>query len=685
LDHEGVYEALDVLESFRSFIRNFRDDSGNPKYYLELSNIPISEARSLLVDFQDLITFNKDLATELAERPLFTLGEMEKAAYITLGEIDSTYIKHVKKVNIRVRGFPRIVSIRKINSSLINKFVSLDGVVVRVTATKSLLNIGAFKCSNCGAITKIQQSGYLIKSPKFCSSCRASGPELMDFVPEESSFQDIQFIRLQERPEDLPPGSMPQNMELQVSDDLVDIIRPGDRIRVTGVVIGEHEQMGPFRGKSRIFELRILVNNVEAVEEKFELSIDESDQENFRRVSKDPWFYHKLIRSIAPSIHGMEDIKEAILLQLAGGVPRTFRDGVRVRGDINILLVGDPGTAKSQLLKYVQRIAPRGLYTSGRGTTAAGLTAAVVRDKTGAFALEAGALVLADMGVAAIDEFEKMRPEDRVAIHEAMEQQTCSVAKGGIVATLNARTAILSAANPVFGRYDPNRNFADNVNLPPTVLSRFDLFFVIRDIPNPEDDAKLSDKILEQHRMLESSSAEVFESSFLRKYLAFCKKVNPALSEEAANRIKSFFLEMRAASVDSPIQATPRQLESVIRIATARARLLLKDFVEIDDVEAAIALIRKSLSRASFDVHAGVIDVDVIMTGKPKSSREKMSILMNTINELEKSSGKAMLEELYTELEKKGLSRTDAEKILQVLLKEGILYSPDGESVKRSK
>lgn len=685
MSRDEVYEALDVIDSFRSFLRNFRDESDQPKYYLELSNILVSDARSIFIDFQDIIVFNKDLATELAERPLFTLEEMEKAVQITLGEIDSTYIKHAKKVKVRIRGFPRSVSIRKINSSFINKFVSLDGVVVRVTATKSLLNVGAFKCTNCGTIVKVQQSGYLIKSPKFCNSCRASGPEVMEFVPEESVFQDIQFIRIQERPEDLPPGSMPQNMELQVTDDLVDIIRPGDRVRVTGTVIGEHEQMGPFRGKSRIFELRVLINNIEAAEEKFEFSIEESDQENFRRMVKDPWFYQKLIKSIAPSIHGMEDIKEAILLQLAGGVPRTFRDGVRVRGDINVLLVGDPGTAKSQLLKYVQRIAPRGLYTSGRGTTAAGLTAAVVRDKTGAFALEAGALVLADMGIAAIDEFEKMRPEDRVAIHEAMEQQTCSVAKGGIVATLNARTAILSAANPVFGRYDPNRNFAENINLPPTVLSRFDLFFVIRDIPNPEDDAKLSDKILEQHRMLESSSVEVFDSAFIRKYLTFCKRVTPTLSEEAAKRIKSFFLEMRSASADSPLQATPRQLESVIRIATARARVLLKDFVEIDDVEAAIALIKKSLSRASLDVRTGVIDVDVIMTGKPKSSREKMSILMNTINDLEKSHGKALLEDLYAELEKKGINRSDAEKILQVLLKEGILYSPDGESVKRSK
>jgi replicative DNA helicase Mcm len=383
----------------------------------------------------------------------------------------------------------------------------------------------------------------------------------------------------------------------------------------------------------------------------------------------------------------LEEVKEAILLQMVGGVRRTYPDGVTVRGDINLLLIGDPGTAKSQLLKYVQRIAPRGLYTSGRGVTAAGLTAAVVRDKTGSFTLEAGAVVLADKGIAAIDEFEKMKAEDRVSIHEAMEQQTVSVAKGGIVATLNARTAILAAANPVYGRYDDSLNFSENVDLPSTLLSRFDLYFIIKDRPDKEGDAKLSDHILQLHMETYDYGDQTIPPSMLRKYLAYCKKITPKLSPEATERIKNFFLQLRSSSqeANAPIPITPRHLESLIRLSVARARVLLKEEVTVEDAEAAIRLMDYSLRTAGLDVSSGKIDIDILMTGRSRSRWEKMRIILKEIENLEAEIGKASLSELRRRCVDKKIEPDEFYKLIEQMREQGVIMFPDEDTVRRIK
>src|SRR2546425_3577646 len=268
-----------------------------------------------------------------------------------------------------------------------------------------------------------------------------------------------------------------------------------------------------------------------------------------------------------------------------------------MRGDENVLLIGDPGTAKSQLLQYVARIAPRGLYTSGRGTTAAGLTAAVLREKTGGMILEAGALVLADKGVACIDELDKMRPDDRVAIHEALEQQTVSVAKGGIVATLNARAAVLAAANPSLGRYEPHRNVSENINLPVTILSRFDLIFIIKDQPEPDYDSRMSEHILALHRSKVSPETAPFAPEFLRKYISYAKRITPVLTPEAVIELRDFYLKMRSkGGEEAAVAITPRQIEALIRISEARARAFLRDTLTGEDAKRAIRIMTVSLS-----------------------------------------------------------------------------------------
>lgn len=1575
-------------EAFSSFVKGFRNDEGQLTYLDAMRSLPTKGGHSLAVNFEDIVSYDRELASLLDENPESTLKTLSEGGLLMLTEFDMEYAKRVQRLNVRIWNYTRRVGIRELNSSFIGKIVSISGVIVRSSEVMTQLKTGAFRCTSCQTVTPADQVGTLFTTPRACPVCNRSGPGTFELDPSLSTFEDFQSISIQERPEDLPAGQMPQTLDLGLTDDLVSTARPGDRVIVTGIVTVKQRPSGFGRSRSKVFELSLDANHVRVeAEEQLEEELDEESMRSFRADASQPWHYKKLISSVAPSIHGLENIKEAVLLQLAGGNPKTFKDGVKVRGDVNILLVGDPGcysgdtrivlgdgrmptfkelagnlglscpgvypvsltvknrreekatalhiyerqpvveitlangrrvsatpnnpfftskgwrradrlkvgtsirirrrirsrisefcatgwglashdssrnnivsvpevvderlaalmgiltaegyaedhsialavnqherqlaasmartveelfgykpsisllrrngkdgrtldlirlkatnphifawlspvvkkkrvpscifsspdgvvaaylrwliegdghvrcniaerdryvgltskniellgdvqvlllrfgiesqiysksrkndcyvlrirdqrslrlfrrniglvssrknrlltglmssysnsrklpkrdtmekivkiesrgsetvydlevpttntlivngvighnTAKSQLLKYVQRIAPRGLYTSGRGATAAGLTAAAIRDESGTFSLEAGALVLADKGLAAIDEFEKMREEDRVAIHEAMEQQsyhpsleilladgrrvgvgeyvdglfkgherekikgvnceilrspvsdeilsadvetgsirrlrisgvsrhtppdvfvsitysngrqilvtpehpvyvyrgrrivtvpatqlkrgdfvpaprttateeatassslsvpradprekevflprvlnsdvatilgylvtegcfyrgssceivftntdprilgemeglmrntfgigytrglssfgvpsqryissrlykwfelnfpelvqkarnkrapsrlfcatddavkgfmrsaflgdgsvepeavcyrtasrglaqdyqdlllrmgvasrivrdsssdtfktyitgdslprfmdeavdrndsrikkvhdmvekgkntnrhhdviptdfahlisdtyrklgvgndgrfnahlsagygittnvardiglrlsdrvdeiegnwntassvrdvrlaanwsqqrlanamlvkrgnidyceregydgdvrlklaqrargvilsglsearrniaeleaalksnfralriravqlvpnegkyrtnwvydvtvrpthnfvsqgvllhnTCSIAKGGIVATLNARTSILAAANPQFGRYDLNRNFAENVNLSPVVLSRFDLYFILRDVPDETRDALLTEHILAQHRNIERQVEATYDTSYLRRYIAYAKLSSPKLSDEASEAIAKFFLELRKASVDSAVQITPRQLESLIRQSEARAKLMLRDVVTKEDVEVVIKLFRSSLTQAGLDVETGKTDIDILMTGRPKSSWDKMNAIIKIAQDMEKEFGSANIEEVLRRAEEKGVDRADGRRMVADLLRNGYFYSPDDLSLKKTR
>ncbi len=469
-------ETIDPQERFLDF---FKKD----KYRQKISQMAIAGKESITVNFEDLFAFDQRLAEGLMEKPDDFLQHASNAAYAQLGIEDSEYAEKLEKATVRIIQLLGKEQLRKLGSKQMGKLAMVEGIVVRATPVRPMVMTASFKCKRCGTITRVEQTGSFLRAPFECSdpSCRQKGP--FEFVQDESTFIDSQELRLQEKPEDLPPGQLPRTLNVKlVGTEIVDLARPGDHVSIVGIV----RAFAPSRpgiGKLRTFILHLDANSLEVLGKEPETSPPSpEEQEKILALSKDPWVHRKIISSIAPSIYGYEHIKEAIMYLLFGGVSKSLPD-ISIRGEMNALLIGDPGTAKSQLLQYVARIAPRGLYTSGRGTTAAGLTAAVIREKGGSMSLEAGALVLADKGIACIDEMDKMRPEDRVAIHEAMEQHTVSVAKGGIVATLNARTAILAAANPTLGRYEPHRTVAENISLPVTILSRFDLIFVLRDVP----------------------------------------------------------------------------------------------------------------------------------------------------------------------------------------------------------
>jgi len=665
-------EAVDPQERFQDFLKTER-------YRQRISQMALTGTTSLVMEFEDLLTFDQRLAEELLEKPEEYLKHANNAAFAQLQIEDPEYAEKATTVNIRIVRLLEAEPLRKLGSRQIGRLVMVEGIVVRSSPVRPMVMQAAFKCKRCGTLNPVNQTGTYLKAPFACNSpdCGSKGP--FEFVQEESTFIDSQELRVQERPEDLPPGQLPRTLSIKlVGSEIVDIARPGDDVSTVGIVHAFAPTL-PGVGKLRTFILHLDANSIEVLGKEPETAQPSPEEEQeILELAKDPWVHRKIIGSIAPSIYGYDHIKEAIMYLLFGGVPKTLAD-ISIRGELNALIVGDPGTAKSQLLQYVARIAPRGLYTSGRGTTAAGLTAAVIREKGGGMSLEAGALVLADKGIACIDEMDKMRPEDRVAIHEAMEQHTVSVAKGGIVATLNARAAILAAANPALGRYEPHRTVAENISLPVTILSRFDVIFVLRDVPNKESDTKMSEHILEIHRKGSSPIEPPIPVELLRKYISYAKGVKPVLGQEALKRLGDFYLAMRSASETegSPVAITARQLESLVRTAEARARVALRKEVTAEDAEAAVAIMKKSLEEVGIDLSSYKIDIDIIMTGKPKSMRDRLQIILSALIEMEKETGMVERVALFDELETKfKIPKGEADRLIGQLLREGTIYEP---------
>src|SRR3989441_901821 len=672
-------------DAFQDFFRSYPVDEES-KYRKRLAQIAVSEGRSLVVDFEDLISFDPDLARKLVTKPDEYLRYAESAAISQMKVEDPEYAEQVGRLFVRFRRLPEKKALRRIGAEHLNQMVLVDGIIVRVTQVKPMIVKAKFQCRKCLEIIAEEQEGDLMSGPAgaICPMCKQRSA--FKLLEDESVFKNTQEARIQERPEDLPPGQLPRYMDVRLEVDMVDFARPGDRVGVTALVRAQREYYGE-KGKLRTFTLYFDANYMDVIGKETEVvEITPEDEKKILEAAADPWIHRNLVSSLAPSIYGYDDIKEGVLYLLFGGVPKHMPDGINIRGDSNTLIIGDPGTAKSQLLQYVSRIAPRGLYTSGRGTTAAGLTAAVLREKTGGMVLEAGAMVLADKGVACIDELDKMRPDDRVAIHEALEQQTVSVAKGGIVATLNARAAVLAAANPSLGRYDPYLNVYENINLDVTILSRFDLIFLLKDEPDEEYDSRMAAHILELHKTKLNPEAAPFAPDFLRKYIAYSKRINPVLSLEALKELQDFYLKMRIKGGKSAAVAiTPRQLEALVRISEARARAFLRETVTVEDAKSAIRIMTVSLSDVGVDVKTGAMDIDVIMTGKPRSLRDSFQRVIETVAEMERETGTVEETVLIAALvDKEKMEEREARRLIGQLIKEGILYSPKPGRLKRT-
>ena len=661
-----------LKDKLQEFLETTKDKEGDLKYRTRISQVVAKTSMSLLVDYEDLALFDPEISQEIQTHPESTFKAFEDAAFEVISQEIPSYKERFRDLKVRLRSLPGAISVREISSDKLDKLVAVTGMIVRVSELKPLALEAGFRCRRCNEITVEKQSGLWLRKPQKCEHCDET--HNLEIEPTESTFIDFQVLRMQELPEDLPPGQLPQASEIHLLGNLVNSARPGDRATITGIIRAEPEQSQA--GKSRVFHSHVESNYVEIMgKEPENVQLAKEDVDKIRKMVAQPGAYERLVKSIAPGIHGFETQKEAVLL-LCIGAPRTkMPDGSTLRGDINVLLVGDPGTAKSELLKYAARAAPRGLYTSGRGSTAAGLTAAVIRDKSGMMSLEAGAVVLADQGVACIDEFDKMRTEDRSALHETMEQQTVSVAKGGIVATLNARASILAAANPIFGKYDPYRNIADNLNLPIPLLTRFDLIFVIRDIPDKARDEELAKHVLGMHETGAYPEKPPVDFKLLKKYFTYAKKINPVLTKAAKERIQEYYLQMRAAGSESMITVTPRQLEALIRLSVARARALLHKEVTEEDSIHAVSLVKRMLETVGVDVRTGQIDLGVLH-GKPLSERNLLQTAVDVFKELEGDPKNPVDSRVFVDtLVKTGkFDQDEAQRMLQSLNRNGQIY-----------
>jgi replicative DNA helicase Mcm len=674
---------------------------------LQLAN-EYPDQRSLNVDFTDIEKFDRELSKEFLEHP----EELISAAEAALKEIDLPVEKVLDQAHVRIIKVPNRISIRELRSKHLSRFVAIEGMIRKATEVRPRITKAAFQCLRCGHLTVVEQNSFKFEEPfSGCENetCGKKGP--FKVMIEDSTFIDAQKLQIQESPENLKGGSQPQSLEVDSEDDLTGNITPGDRVIINGVLKSRQRTLKD--GKSTFYDLILEANSIEQLDKDYdELEITAEDEDQILELSRDPAIYDKIIGSVAPSIYGYEDIKEALALQLFSGVVKNLPDGSRIRGDIHIMLVGDPGIAKSQLLRYTVKLSPRGVFTSGRSASASGLTAAAVKDdlNDGRWTIEGGALVMADMGIAAVDEMDKMKTEDKSALHEAMEQQTISIAKAGIIATLKSRCALLGAANPKYGRFDRYEGLAEQISMPPALLSRFDLIFVLLDTPNHALDSRIANHILQSHYAGElfeqrqklpgshitedfvDAEMEVIEPvidpEIMRKYVAYARKnVFPVMEGNARSRLIGFYTDLRKTGEgkDTPVPVTARQLEALVRLSEASARARLSNIVTLDDAERTIRIVMNCLKNVGVDPDTGALDADIIASGTSMSQRNKIKTLKDIIKKVsERHPGaKAPLEEVYAEAEKEhGIDRTHAEENIKKMKQRGDLLSPDQKHIR---
>ncbi|MCL2143604.1 MAG: ATP-binding protein [Methanomassiliicoccaceae archaeon] len=836
------------------------------KYQLNITEIADSypDKRSIYVLYSDIDEYDPDLAIFILDRPDRCLALGRKA----VKNLMPPSWEQKGTVNLRITGLPRDVrvDIRELRAKHLGKLVAIEGLVRKATSVKPRMTKALFKCTKCDAEIWVDQSGMLLREPTMCTStdgsCNRSNAQFV-LLSERCSYTDTQKIEIQESPEGLRGGAQPERLSGYLEDDIAGMTFPGDRVVLNGII--RAVQKGD-RDRSAVFETFIEVHSAEFKQHEYdEILITAEDEEKILEMSKDPELFENMVKSISPTIYGLEMEKEAIALQLFGGTNKEMDDGTVIRGDVHILLIGDPGVAKSQLLRQMSSLAPRGIYASGKSASAAGLcvhgdtmirtasgdvmikdfvesrmnapeeykegilrqavsgdnviavtengfpkalpvtfvwkirtpsflmeivtangdklvlteetkvmagsgnifgwtearniipgndvlvaggenmtlrtvkvkevnkignglpdhvydltverahsfigngfavhnTAAAVKDDfgEGRWTLEAGALVLADKGLACIDELDKMSEQDRSSLHEAMESQRISVAKAGISATLQCRCSMLAAANPKRGRFD-DTDIGDQINLPPALMSRFDMMFILRDRPEAENDKRIAEHILHVHRrgqakknsdmdaelsekiMSETTSVEpVYGVDILRKYVAYSKRIIPVMSDDAFEKIQSNYLQIRRTSggKNNSVPITARQLEAYIRMSEASARARLSDTVTLEDAARSIKLIHYFLDKVIGREGETVWDIDAIATGRSAKTKDAISLIRNALREHFEERKIPMSKGELMGMLGGQISETEISRVLGKMVSEGDVYCPSYDAYK---
>ncbi|CAJ0581805.1 unnamed protein product, partial [Mesorhabditis spiculigera] len=647
---ESVAEYKEICNNFRRFIREYNVGGFGMIYREQLKQNYNLGKYHLDVSLNHLQLFDEDAAQKLRTAPVRFMPALEEAAKIVADEVtrprpDGQEEMEDIQVTLTLDEYPS--TIRKVKSSQVSQIVKISGIIIassQVRAKATKISLQCRQCRHTVGDVRIKAGfdGYSL--PRQCGAPQAGQSQRCPLdpyviLPDKCVCVDFQTLKLQENPEDVPHGEMPRHLPLYVDRYLTDQVYPGCRVTIVGVFSIRKAFQGRNSEKSlsgiRTPYMRVLGIKVETTGAGRTGTTEFTPEQEraFREIAKRSDVYELLSKSIAPSIFGSVDIKKSIACLLFGGSRKRMPDGITRRGDINVLLLGDPGTAKSQLLKFVEKVSPIGVYTSGKGSSAAGLTASIIRDPTSrGFIMEGGAMVLADGGAVCIDEFDKMREDDRVAIHEAMEQQTISIAKAGITTTLNSRCSVLAAANSVYGRWDDSRG-ADNIDFLPTILSRFDMIYIVKDTHDVNRDETLAKHIIDVHVTASRSKTdhisveglemapekmETFDKDgyltldFFKKYISYARaNCGPRLTDQASDKLINHYVRMRNPQAEEPAQnrigkqkpsaipITVRQLEAIVRMSEALAKMELLPFVNERHVEEALRLFRVSTMEAA--------------------------------------------------------------------------------------
>lgn len=661
-------EPAKQIESFKDFFDTL--------YKKELLAAIASGKQFVIVNFPDIASYDPELADDLLEDP----ENVIKAASIAAGQLE----QKATDIEVRFRELTHAsrISVSNIRSKDLGKFIQVRGIVRQKSDVRPQVIASKFECPSCGAIIPVLQVESKFKEPSRCQCGRKGW-----FRELSKQLVDAQKIVLEEASDELDGGEQPKRLNVILKKDLVSPLterrtNPGSKIEVIGYLQEVPIQL-PSGGKSTRYDIMLECNCVEPVEEDFsQLTISPEEEARITELSKKPNIFEDLVESVAPSIYGHERVKEALLLQMFGGVKKTRTDGVVTRGDMHILLIGDPGSGKSALLRRLTKVAPKARFVSGKGSSAAGLTASVVKDDfLRGYALEAGALVLANKGFAMIDELDKMSPEDRSAFHEALEQQTVTISKANVQATLRCETVVLAAANPKYGRFDPYELLAKQIDLPSTLINRFDLIFPIKDLPNKARDEQMAQFILALHKEQDAITAPI-ESDMLKKYIAYCRQhCVPHLSQEALEEIKAFYVDLRSSGRDgeqSSIPISARQLEGLVRLAEASAKSRLSKIVTKDDARRAIDLTYYCLSQIGIDPNTGKLDIDRVSGIMPQSERTIIHQIKDIIKELADVTGNSLVpeEDILTEAKARGLDERKVDEALEKLNQKGDIFRP---------